>query len=167
MLDRVGPTAYAVPAVVAQPPSAPGPIAVVTFDPDTPACRFALAGHPPPLVVDAAGEARFADGGRNLPLGAAVEFPTVEARVELAPGDTLLLYTDGLVESRARPLDEGLERLRSAASASRASAVPFLDGLLRRLVDDERRADDIALLAVTVEDVPRATILASAPAAAS
>ena len=50
-------------------------------------------------------------------LGAAVEFPTVEARVELSPGDTLLLYTDGLVESRARPLDEGLERLRSAASA--------------------------------------------------
>jgi serine phosphatase RsbU (regulator of sigma subunit) len=141
-------------------------LAVVTIDPDTAACRFALAGHPPPLLVDAEGRARFVEGGRNLPLGADVELPTVEASADLAPGDTLLLYTDGLVERRARPLDEGLERLRSAASAARESAVPFLDGLLLRLVD-ERRADDIALLAITVEDAPRASDLASAPEGAS
>jgi serine phosphatase RsbU (regulator of sigma subunit) len=131
-------------------------LAVVTIDRDTASGRFAPAGHPPPLLVDAAGMARFVDGGRNLPLGAEVELPTVEGRIDLAPGDTLLLYTDGLVERRARPPDDGLDRLRRAAAAARGSAVPFLDGLLLRLVDPDRRADDIALLAVTVEEVPRA-----------
>jgi serine phosphatase RsbU (regulator of sigma subunit) len=129
-------------------------LAVVTIEPGTTTCCFALAGHPPPLVVDASGDARFLEGGRNLPLGAEIELPTVEARIHLVPGDTLLLYTDGLVERRSRPLDEGLDRLRCEASAARASAVPFLDGLLLRLVDDARRSDDIALLAVTVDEVP-------------
>jgi serine phosphatase RsbU (regulator of sigma subunit) len=129
-------------------------LAAVTVDPVTAVCRFALAGHPPPLVMDTAGRAWFADGGRNLPLGADQDARTDDATVRLERGATLLLYTDGLVESRRRPLDEGLERLRRAAEEARASEVPFLDGLMARMLAGDPRRDDVAVLSVTVEQVP-------------
>ena len=131
-------------------------LAVVTIDPRTAECRFALAGHPPPLVLDAGGRARFPEGGRNLPLGADGLYRPDDEPVDLEPGATLLLYTDGLVETRSRPLDEGLDRLRLAAEEARRSPVPFLDGLLARMTLPEERRDDVALLAITVEHVPGA-----------
>jgi serine phosphatase RsbU (regulator of sigma subunit) len=128
-------------------------LAVVTLEPSTAECRFALAGHPPPLVLDVAGRAFFPDGGRNPPLGADVDNRPDDEPLELEPGTMLLLYTDGLVESRTRPLDEGLERLQLAAEAAFRSQVPFLDGLLARMMLVENRLDDVALLSVTVEGV--------------
>lgn len=128
-------------------------LAVVTLEPSTAECRFALAGHPPPLVLDVAGRAFFPDGGRNPPLGADVDNRPDDEPLELEPGTMLLLYTDGLVESRTRPLDEGLERLQLAAEAAFRSHVPFLDGLLARMMLVENRLDDVALLSVTVEGV--------------
>jgi serine/threonine-protein kinase RsbW len=67
----------------------------------------------------------------------------------LAPGATLLFFTDGLVESRTADLDAGLERLRAAtAAAGTLDPDALCDRLLAELTGPHR-ADDIALLALT------------------
>ncbi|MGX5654994.1 SpoIIE family protein phosphatase [Geodermatophilus nigrescens] len=121
------------------------------LDPATGALRIASAGHLPPLVV-AGGRAELLDvvPGRLLgaPPGPAPEWTGV-----LAPGATLVFYTDGLVESRTADLDDGLARLRTvAADAARdggdADPGVLADRLLAALTGP-RRADDVALLALT------------------
>ncbi|MEU6730622.1 SpoIIE family protein phosphatase [Nonomuraea wenchangensis] len=109
--------------------------------------HYAVAGHPPPLLVTPDGEGRFLEGGLSPLLG----FPHGEprpSRVEpLPPGSTLLLYTDGLVERSGEHLDRGLERLRSAAACV-AEQPPdkFCDHLLSAL--PTTGLDDIAVIAV-------------------
>jgi serine phosphatase RsbU (regulator of sigma subunit) len=62
----------------------------------------------------------------------------------LAPGDTVLLYTDGLIERPAASLDEGQQSLLAAAALHRDNPLPEL---LRRLQDLSDKRDDTALLA--------------------
>jgi serine phosphatase RsbU (regulator of sigma subunit)/anti-sigma regulatory factor (Ser/Thr protein kinase) len=110
--------------------------------------RYACAGHPPPVLLPATGEPRLLWGGRSTPLGAFVH-PEVrdEAQVRLAPGDRLLVYTDGLVERRDRALDESLDVLRRAAGAM--ADVPLADAvtaLTETLLRDEQGRDDVCVL---------------------
>nr|MDT0664496.1 SpoIIE family protein phosphatase [Micromonospora sp. DSM 115978] len=77
------------------------------LDPTTRVLTVASAGHLPPLVASPAGGGYFLDVDPGAPLGAGVTgYP--ELQIVLPAGSTLLLYTDGLVEERARPVDEGL-----------------------------------------------------------
>ncbi|MBT2365962.1 SpoIIE family protein phosphatase [Streptomyces sp. ISL-10] len=108
------------------------------------------AGHPPPLLVTDDGHARFLEEGHGPLLGMTsalhlgLNWP--DARVELPPRSTLLLYTDGLVESRSRPIDTGLALLRRHASAlARREVEDFCDELLSRI---DPSGDDVALLAL-------------------
>lgn len=120
------------------------------LDPLTGELRCANAGHPPPLVLRADGPADFLAGKPGLPLGVGADYEYPEVRATLAPGSTLLLYTDGLVEKRGEPLDAGLERLREVAASA---AVEPLDDLCKRVLDglvQEAPGDDVALLAVRV-----------------
>jgi PAS domain S-box-containing protein len=109
--------------------------------------RFASAGHPPPLLAVPGRDPHFVWGGRSTPLDA---FGSGAARVEatesLPPGSTVLLYTDGLVEQRSEPLDDGMERLRSTVAAQRSEAVSTMLGRLIREVPDTRHDDDICVL---------------------
>ncbi len=109
--------------------------------------RFACAGHPPPLVVEPGEEPRFAWGGRSTPLdafGAGVRRD--EGTESLQPGSLVLLYTDGLVEQRSEPVDEGMERLRVAVGRHRSEPVSgLLGGLIRELPDPEHPDDRCAL----------------------
>jgi PAS domain S-box-containing protein len=118
-----------------------------TLDLPTGQLHVASAGHPPPLlVVD--GRAGFLPIVPSRMLGAPPA-PAVEWTGVLPPGATLVLFTDGLVESRTSDIDEGLARLQAAAVRS-ATASP--DELCDRLLSDlagTHRADDIALLALT------------------
>jgi stage II sporulation SpoE-like protein/GAF domain-containing protein len=83
------------------------------IDPAAGACEIAQAGHLPPALVAPGGEAVLLDLPPGLPLGLGAEsFETTSVR--LPPGAALALYTDGLVESRFRSLDDGLAALRSA-----------------------------------------------------
>ena len=66
-------------------------------------------GHPPPLVIGPDG-ARFLEGGRSVPIGAADPAVFREATAILPPGASLLLYTDGLVERRDTPLERAPRR---------------------------------------------------------
>jgi serine phosphatase RsbU (regulator of sigma subunit) len=70
---------------------------------DTTVFRWANAGHPPPVLVSPQGEPVLLTGDIGVVLGVAPERSRVDREVELAPGSTLLLYTDGLVERRNDP----------------------------------------------------------------
>jgi anti-sigma regulatory factor (Ser/Thr protein kinase) len=110
--------------------------------------RLVNAGHPPPLLVDEGGAARFLDGQHGPPVGALPTADYVEACTVLTPGATLLLYTDGLVEDRATTLEEGLARLCQAAEDGPADLDPFCSHVVRRALVASSGDDDVALLAV-------------------
>ncbi|MGW1004319.1 SpoIIE family protein phosphatase [Streptomyces sp. NPDC002520] len=106
------------------------------------------AGHPPPLLVTREGVARYLTDGHGILLGVTPEQVRPDATAELPPGATLLLYTDGLIESPGHTLDEGLERMRRhAAALARHPLEPFTDELLARARPPDND-DDVALLAV-------------------
>ncbi|WP_030348604.1 SpoIIE family protein phosphatase [Streptomyces sp. NRRL S-1022] len=110
------------------------------------------AGHPPPLLIDHNGLARYLTEGHGLLLGTGVLGPRPDASTPLPPGSTLLLYTDGLIEAPGQTLDEGLHRLRQHAAALAHRPLPsFTDQLLRRV--QPPGIDDVALL--TLRTPPR------------
>jgi phosphoserine phosphatase RsbU/P len=110
--------------------------------------RFACAGHLPPLLAIPGQEPRFAWGGRSAPLDAyGFDGNRDEATESLPPGSMVLLYSDGLVEQRARPLDDGMERLRTTVGAHGADPVSTLLGRLIRELPDPEHRDDVCMLA--------------------
>lgn len=120
----------------------------LVFDPDTGSVTFSNAGHLPPLLVDDDGGVRYLEEGLAPPLGAG-SHPDydVEAAAHVAPGSTLLLFTDGLVERRGISIRSGLARLEQEASASAPDLDGLCDHLLASLLEKEV-ADDVALLAL-------------------
>ena len=111
------------------------------------ALRFASAGHPPPLLAIPGQEPRFAWGGQSAPLDAyGFDGNRDEATESLPPGSMVLLYTDGLVEQRSKPLDHGMERLRSTVGAHRSDTVAVLLGRLIRGLPDQEHRDDVCVL---------------------
>ncbi len=107
---------------------------------------FASAGHPPPLLLDRQG-VRFLEGGLSAPIGAPSDGARSSATATLEPGATLVLYTDGLVESRSSDLRTGFARLLAAASEVPETLEELVDHLLR-VVPDPSHDDDIAVLGV-------------------
>lgn len=107
------------------------------------------AGHPPPLVCDADGTVRQLDG-HDLLLGVEPDAPRHEQTAELAPGATLLMFTDGLVERRGEGIDDGLARLREVFG--HVHALP-LAALIASLLPQDHE-DDIAILAARVAPLP-------------
>ena len=110
--------------------------------------RMVNAGHPPPLLVEANGDARFLEGGHGPPVGALATAGYDETCTVLTPGATLLLYTDGLVEDRATPLEDGLARLRRAAQNGPRDPDAFCSQVMRGVLVAAPSDDDVALLAV-------------------
>lgn len=113
--------------------------------------RWANAGHPPPLLVVPGRAPRFLERhGAALTLVAdAAARP--ETELDLPPGATLLLYTDGLVEQPGVDIDDGLARLaRHAPRVLDEDIDQVCDDLLDQAPDD----DDVALLALRVVDAP-------------
>ncbi|MFD0484780.1 SpoIIE family protein phosphatase [Kineococcus sp. GCM10028916] len=104
------------------------------------------AGHPPLLVRDPAGRVTFLDEHHDLLLGVSAQHRTT-ARHHLAPGSTVLAYTDGLVERRGEHLNEGLARLATALGEGPEDLDELCGWLLARLGSE---GDDIAVLALTV-----------------
>jgi Stage II sporulation protein E (SpoIIE)/GAF domain len=89
------------------------------LDPSDNSCVLAKAGHLPPVLIQSDGTARVIDLPAGLPLGLGEE-SFQATRISLPPGVTLALYTDGLVESRARPLDDGTAAMCAALAAALA-----------------------------------------------
>jgi serine phosphatase RsbU (regulator of sigma subunit) len=124
--------------------------------------EYAVAGHPPPLLVTREGDTHFLEGGRGLLLGVHPGALRIGAAEPLPPQATLLLYTDGLVERRDEPIGRGLTRLRQRAGAlARESVETFCDELLADLGSGS--TDDVALLALRLP--PAGTRAATPPPA--
>ncbi len=123
-------------------------VVYVVVDPVAGVCRITAAGHPPPLVAYPDGRVAFVEGGRGLPLGAGPDTKYGQAVVELPVGTVLLLYSDGLIERRGRPIDDGLDELRRTVIDGPREPEALVEHVLDRMVGEGERGDDIALLAV-------------------
>jgi anti-sigma regulatory factor (Ser/Thr protein kinase) len=124
-------------------------LAYMVLDPVALSYTLASAGHPPPIVLAEDGGVDLIEEGRGPPLGAVAETLYRETSGVLAPGATLLLYTDGLVERRDMWIDEGIERLTvEAAAGAGADPDALLTRLLAALVPEGGGQDDVAALAV-------------------
>ncbi|MFD4943389.1 SpoIIE family protein phosphatase [Streptomyces sp. NPDC058239] len=115
-------------------------------------CRIAYssAGHPPPVLVHSDGNWDLLDRATDPPLAAHPDHvPRPRAAVSYARGDTLVLYTDGLIERRGEDIDVGLGRLTDALSRYRRLGPDRLaDALLAVLGVSGGARDDIALVVV-------------------
>jgi GAF domain-containing protein/anti-sigma regulatory factor (Ser/Thr protein kinase) len=117
------------------------------LDPGTGELTLANAGHLPPLLCGPDGTADFLECRPGLPLGALPETSYTNTTLTIEPGSTLLLYTDGLVEGRQLPLDDGLERLRNCM-VGQVDCDNICDVVLDGAMLGGTSRDDIALLAV-------------------
>jgi serine phosphatase RsbU (regulator of sigma subunit)/anti-sigma regulatory factor (Ser/Thr protein kinase) len=126
----------------------------LAVDPATGRALIASAGHPPPLLLDPDGRARFLEVPQSVPLGALAQPDYEETEIELAPGSVVLAYTDGLVERRDLWVDEGMEVLRQAAERLDEHGLEdFCDGVLAEMLG-RSTTDDVALIAVKVTGAP-------------
>ncbi|MFC9670570.1 SpoIIE family protein phosphatase [Streptomyces sp. NPDC056949] len=124
------------------------------YDPHTHRCHIANAGHLPPVLASSGRPPQLLELAPGAPLGVGgVSFHTTT--FDLHPGDRLVFYTDGLVETRHQPIDERLNTLLRTLAEPRRP----LDETCRWLVDtlrDTNDHDDVALLiAQATPDVPR------------
>ncbi|MGW8356993.1 SpoIIE family protein phosphatase [Streptomyces wedmorensis] len=122
------------------------------YDAVTRRCTFANAGHLPPVLVVPGEEAELLDVPPGMPLGVGGE-PFEEVEVELPEGALLALYTDGLVESRDHPLDEGLNAFRRALTDPARPLEDVCDRVLNSL-NTGHGEDDIALLMARIQGLP-------------
>jgi serine phosphatase RsbU (regulator of sigma subunit) len=115
---------------------------------------YSNAGHLPPLVRHPGGRVERLDRGTHHLIGALPpgQDRRGEAAAALPPGSLLLLYTDGLVETRTRGFDDGIDRLAAALADRRDDEAPIqiCDALLQALVSGDPE-DDVAVLAIHVE----------------
>nr|WP_081539746.1 SpoIIE family protein phosphatase [Kitasatospora sp. SID7827] len=117
--------------------------------------EWANAGHPPPVLVPADGPPRLlAAEDADVPLCVDPRRPRVTHRHPVGPGETLLFYTDGLVEVPGEHLGDGIARLCDAAAEARHRPLADLCEHLVGRVADVR--DDIALIAFRPDPAERA-----------
>ena len=123
-------------------------VAKVLIEPRSRLIIYSNAGHPPPVLLHRDGNCELLDQATDPPLGARPEhLPRPQAGVPYGRGDTLVLYTDGLIERRHEDIDAGLARLVHALSGYRTSGVEHIcDALLADLGVGSGADDDIALV---------------------
>jgi len=137
------------------------------LDPTTGELMLASAGHPPPLqvtdgrafVIPLEPAPPFGvPGGRHYhPLERSPrKTPTMVGvgwEGKLLPGDVLILYTDGLIERRDRPMQEGVSALTElAASTWRGDTEELCDAIIAAMAAGPDLADDVALLVVSLKE---------------
>ncbi|MEV6960170.1 SpoIIE family protein phosphatase [Streptomyces sp. NPDC051207] len=129
------------------------------YDPVSHRITIANAGHPPPVLLHLGGHAEVLRVPAGAPIGVGgVDFEAVE--LDAPAGGTLLLYTDGLVESRLRDVWTGIEQLREKLAATAQLTGPDHPPPLEALCDEVLdmlgpgdRDDDIALLAARFDGI--------------
>ncbi len=125
-------------------------VVVGTINPKLGLVRLANAGHPSPLIVRADGTTSFASTETSLLIAAGLGGPARPAsELTLHPGDSLVMYSDGLIERRGELITVGMQRLADTATEVALAGWPVQPAaeLATRLGEDER-ADDVVVLAL-------------------
>jgi sigma-B regulation protein RsbU (phosphoserine phosphatase) len=128
------------------------------LNPRTGAFRYCNAGHNPPILLQADGTCTL--GRTGLPLGILEETAWESGSVQLAPGNALVLYTDGVTEAQARDgilfgqrrLQKVIETRRRAGTATEIPARGLQEAVLaavHEFVGDAPRFDDLTLMVVS------------------
>jgi hydrogenase maturation protease len=125
----------------------------LTVQPATGEVRYANAGGCPPLVL-AGDDGQFEKGTCGPPLGAGGGATRREGTLRLDPGDTVLMFTDGLVESRVVSRGTGLERLRLAATDGPLDLDALCSHVIGACTGRLRRDDDICLVGLRLCAAP-------------
>ncbi|MFF7442806.1 PP2C family protein-serine/threonine phosphatase [Streptomyces sp. NPDC008122] len=130
----------------------PATCLLVQVDPSRSTATFANAGHLPPAVFGADGSAELVDLPVGPPLGTGVGGYEPTTR-PLTPDETLLIFTDGLVERRGEDIDVSLARLAALRLPGDRGPERVVEEVLRRL-DAHHAEDDVAVLAARVRARP-------------
>ncbi|MEB3369257.1 PP2C family protein-serine/threonine phosphatase [Saccharopolyspora mangrovi] len=129
-------------------PDAMATVCYALYDPDTARLEVSLAGHLAPVMARPGGCGELVDAPVDPPVG--VEVSKRQRRtteVEVPPESVVCFYTDGLVEGRKRPIDDGLDDLCEAVTAARAGEV--CASVMNQLVTSESSGDDVTLLVLS------------------
>jgi hydrogenase maturation protease len=119
----------------------------LVVQPATGEIRYCRAAGCPPLILDGRmRDVRFADTTDERPIGAAAGRARHETSLRLSASSTLLLFTDGLVQSRAVARATGLRHLREAARRGPDELEALCEHVLNACTETLRRDDDICLL---------------------
>jgi PAS domain S-box-containing protein len=127
-------------------------VAYAVIAPDTGVGVFSNAGHPPPLIVSKTESARVSTREPGTPLG----WPSQrqQTNFSIAPGNTVVFYSDGLVENRRRGVDAGLDELVGVAADAAPEVVGdperLVDYLVDRMLAGYEQDDDVTVLALHV-----------------
>ncbi len=121
-------------------------VALVSVDPAAEQLVYATAGHPPGLLMDPDGAVTWLREAGGIPIGALDEARYSETVAHIEPGSTLVLYTDGLVESRGEHLDRGFERLERAVLDGPDDLDALCDFVVAETLLDPDVDDDVTLL---------------------
>jgi serine phosphatase RsbU (regulator of sigma subunit) len=121
------------------------------LDPENAILKYAIAGHPPPFLREASGLVNKL-AGRGIALGINLEAHYEDINLVLAPGDSLVVFTDGVTDAN-NPSNQNydLAQLQTAIGSAPAPAQALLDHLQSTLVNwvkEEPNYDDITLLAI-------------------
>ncbi|MFF3326243.1 SpoIIE family protein phosphatase [Streptomyces sp. NPDC002889] len=124
----------------------------VVYDPVSRHCTMARAGHLPPAIASPDGSLTYPDLPAGPPLGlGGLPFESLE--IELPVGSLVALFTDGLVESRDRDVDEGMETLGRILGDDRGSLEDVCDRIVSELLPASVTTDDTALLLVRTREL--------------
>jgi PAS domain S-box-containing protein len=125
-------------------------VAYLVLDPLTGEGMAGSAGHLPPLLLSVEAAPRLDQAVAGTPLGWAS--PRQQYAFRLPPGNTAVLYSDGLVENRKRGLDAGLDELVAVAARAPAQTVEdpamLLDYLVKQMLVGYEQDDDVTVLVV-------------------
>jgi anti-sigma regulatory factor (Ser/Thr protein kinase) len=120
------------------------------LDQTTGTVTIANAGHPPLLRLGRDGTTEYLGGATGVPLGVRPFTLYGERTITVAPGDTLVLFTDGLVERRGESIDDRLELLAERARDIVADGERWCDAVVEAMIG-ARRDDDVALLGIRID----------------
>ena len=127
-------------------------MAFFVLDTETGDLEYSIAGHPPPVLRLPDGSTELLDSGSAPLLGIECKRETIRRRIPR--GTLLVVYTDGLVERRTEGLDASIGRLLEAVGQGRVDAdlERFCSGLVAMLPQPAEAADDVAIVAVALND---------------
>lgn len=124
---------------------------IVIYDPSCRKMTWTNAGHPFPVVIPVSGVPYLLEETHGPPLGVDAQVSYRHNSIVLEPGDTVLLYSDGLIERRDHGIDEDFDRLLRSIPLDAPRPAGLVDRLIERLHPSGLHDDDIAVFAVTVD----------------